>query len=358
MRHSMEPYCKFNAITKMKAHLTKLRSSPTAYNVFTAFAVNIESTSGDQCVTETGETTILATAYSEEIADNPGTVTLGAAGEQDFVTKFLTLPNCRPQSANVVPPTALLPVLSLTSTVTLQYPTVTRQTRISIAPVSFLRQVPFFSLSFIEMGRLSALGRMSFRTLTHPNASYANSLVLFSLSFTNFSILEFNFPCTFIVGPLITVIQTSTLYKTNQSGSTTLTSAVGTTTLTSVVGTFTAIPEVASSSEGGSVSGSESTSGPKTTTSRIASAPLVIVGNSTITPDRNPVTLPFYTATSVGSVSNGVVIVVPTGTGSQAGNYTAIVPYISNSGSFRRGYFWTSLWAATLSGIGLVMVWL
>lgn len=152
----MESYCKFNAISKMKSLLTKLRSSPTAYNVFTAFAVNTESTSGDQCVTEFGKTTILTSGYSEVIADHPGTVTLGPAGEQDFVSKFLTLPNCRPQGANVVP-AALVPVQYLTPTVTSQYPTISRATRISIAPVSFLRQVPFFSLSFIEMGRLSTL---------------------------------------------------------------------------------------------------------------------------------------------------------------------------------------------------------
>lgn len=260
-------------------------SSPTAYNVFTAFAVNSESTSGGSCVTEPGPTTTLSVPYSEIIADHPGLVTLGAAGEQEFVSSFLNLPSCR-QSANVIP-AALLPVQYVTPTVTSHYPTISRAfaTRISIAP-------------------------------------------------------------------------TSTFYSTDQSG---------TTTLTSVVGTFTAIPETeaaessaaSSGSESGSESGTESTSGPTTTTYPFASAPLIIVGNSTITPDRNPVTLPFYSsATSIAKVSNGVVVVVPTGTGSQAGNYTAIVPYLSGSGSCRRGYFWTSLWAATLSGIGLVMIWL
>lgn len=165
----------------MKADLIKLRSSPTAYNVFTAFAVNSESTSGGSCVTEPGPTTTLSVPYSEIIADHPGLVTLGAAGEQEFVSSFLNLPSCR-QSANVIP-AALLPVQYVTPTVTSHYPTISRAfaTRISIAPVSFLHQVPFFSLSFIEMGRLSTLGRMSFRNLTHRNAIYANFLALFSL---------------------------------------------------------------------------------------------------------------------------------------------------------------------------------
>ncbi|MCJ1464130.1 hypothetical protein MMC07_002743 [Pseudocyphellaria aurata] len=274
-------------------------SSPTAYNVFTAYAVNSETSVGGSCSTRNGDTTTLTIAYSEAITNSPGIVTLGVDGEQNFISDFLGLSSCQGQGAAVVPG-ALVPVEYLTPTVSL---TRTFQSGLTLAPKS-------------------------------------------------------------------------TPYSSAQPGSSALTSVLS--TITASVNA-TAIPELAgssatsaseaaseasatSASETGSKSGLGSssrytTSGTTTTTTYpFASAPVIIIGSSTITPNGN-LGLPIYNVTSLASGTSKVVVVVPTGTGAGAGNYTAtVIPYQSEASSWRRDHFWTSLWAATLSGVVLAMV--
>lgn len=109
------------------------RSSPTAYNVFTAYAVNTETLVGDSCSVRSGPTTTLTIGYSEAISNSPGVVTLGVEGEQFFISQYLGLTTCQGQGATVVP-AALLQVTYLTPTVSI---TRTFQSGLTIAPVSF-----------------------------------------------------------------------------------------------------------------------------------------------------------------------------------------------------------------------------
>ncbi|MCJ1426054.1 hypothetical protein MMC29_003956 [Sticta canariensis] len=277
--------------------------SPTPYNVFTAYVIKSESLVDGRCSTETGQTSSLASGYPQKLDDSSGQVTLGAEGEQQFITDFLNLTSCRGQTA-IPTPVALVPITTLTSTTTQYHRTVSRV--------------------FATSG--------------------------------------------------LTLAPTSTPHSTAKPGTATLTLVLSTRT--------------ASLNNTRANSTSEAGSGSITITYPFASAPLVVSGSSTITPDRYPLNLPLYNPTSgvsrnsplvvvvptgtgtsdvailvptIASGGSDLVVIIPTGTGSLVGNYTAtIAPYISGSetSSWRRGHFWTSMWAASLSGVALVMVWL
>lgn len=98
-----------------------------------------------------------------------------------------------------------------------------------------------------------------------------------------------------------------------------------------------------------------------------AHAPLIIVGaTTTLTPVANPINLPFYvpptaipTLTQVenpGGGGSNILVVIPSGTGSGAGNYTAtIVPYVSEAGGLHKSHLWMSLWVVGLFGLGVIL---
>lgn len=120
-----------------QANLTNLRTSPTAYNVFTAYAINRQTLVEGNCMTLTGATTTLVTPYLETITSPEGIVTLDAAGEQKFVTDVLQITTCSGQDVNIVP-SAFVPVTSITATVTQNHQTVSRAfASLTIAPVRF-----------------------------------------------------------------------------------------------------------------------------------------------------------------------------------------------------------------------------
>lgn len=186
-----------NAISKTRADLTLLRSSPTAYNVFTAYAIITQSVNAAGiCVTETGSTTSIPTGYSEIIDDSSGVVTLGAVGEQKFVTDVLSISTCQVSAANVVP-SALLQVTALTPVTTLFYNTVSRVfASLSIAPVSLyikyecldtsLKSVAFFLDHPVMWVEVCALESLPFRTSTPRSAGSTSPPLLLSLSHVNF----------------------------------------------------------------------------------------------------------------------------------------------------------------------------
>lgn len=99
-----------------------------------------------------------------------------------------------------------------------------------------------------------------------------------------------------------------------------------------------------------------------------AHAPLIIVGATTTqTPVANPINLPFYvpptaipTLTQVENPAGGgsnILVVVPSGTGSGAENYTAtIVPYVSKADGLPKSQLWISLWVVVLFGLGAILI--
>ncbi|KAI4241791.1 MAG: hypothetical protein L6R40_004337 [Gallowayella cf. fulva] len=107
----------------------------------------------------------------------------------------------------------------------------------------------------------------------------------------------------------------------------TSTAPVRTTTLTDVLTTLTA-----------TLSGS-STITPAPTES--AEAPEIVIGNTTITPNGNPVDLPFVTASAITATGTGAI---GTGAGGGTGG-NATVPFISNAPSWGSGL---SIWGSGL----------
>ena len=101
---------------------------------------------------------------------------MGPAGEQEFVTNVLSIRTCQASAANVVP-SALVPVLNLTPTITQFYPTVSRVfASLSIAPVSLcikyecleagLKSVAFSLDHPVMWVEVCALESLPFRTST------------------------------------------------------------------------------------------------------------------------------------------------------------------------------------------------
>ncbi|KAL8687423.1 MAG: hypothetical protein Q9224_005157 [Gallowayella concinna] len=111
---------------------------------------------------------------------------------------------------------------------------------------------------------------------------------------------------------------------------------VRTTTLTDVLTTLTA-----------TLSGS-STITPSPTES--AKAPEIVIGNTTITPNGNPVDLPFFTGTAVIVTGTGA-----SGTGVVTGGNNATVPFISNAPVWRSGI---SIWGSALLIFVLAVGWI
>lgn len=106
-------WCRFVRIVypSPASDLIWLRTSPTAYNVISAYSVTSEYTSGDQCSTYLGTRISLSSAYSVALPTVSGRVIL-TDDNQDFIN-FLHISTCSNggQSVTQIP---LVQVLNLT----------------------------------------------------------------------------------------------------------------------------------------------------------------------------------------------------------------------------------------------------
>ncbi|KAL8678827.1 MAG: hypothetical protein Q9186_004851 [Xanthomendoza sp. 1 TL-2023] len=229
------------------------RTSPTAYNVFSAYTYTAQQQLANGECTTVSTVVKLSSAYTETLATASGRVYLDVAGQQGFID-FLDFSTCSGGGQNYVN-TALVQVSQLTSTTRMTYSGV-------------------------------ALAAMS--TTFAPSTS-ATSRV-----------------------------------------------PVRTTTLTDVLTTLTA-----------TLSGS-STITPSPTES--AKAPEIVIGNTTITPNGNPVDLPFFTGTAVIVTGTGA-----SGTGVVTGGNNATVPFISNAPVWRSGI---SIWGSALLIFVMAVGWI
>lgn len=91
-------------------------TSPTAYNVFTAYSVTSAYLSNGICVTTSGSAIPVSPAYSEILTSANGRVTLDANGQQSFID-HLGFSTCSGGGENVVA-TALVQVMNTTATTT------------------------------------------------------------------------------------------------------------------------------------------------------------------------------------------------------------------------------------------------
>lgn len=135
--------------------LISLRSSPTAYNVFTgttdehrfeeasvadksaAYSVTSEYTSNGVCITSSGPPIPVTPAYSEILPSANGQVTLDVNGQQSFIA-HLGFSTCSGGGENVVPQ-ALFQVTNTTATTTSTFtnmPLAAVVASLTIAPVS------------------------------------------------------------------------------------------------------------------------------------------------------------------------------------------------------------------------------
>ncbi|KAL8908123.1 MAG: hypothetical protein Q9207_001015 [Kuettlingeria erythrocarpa] len=96
-------------------------TSPTAYNVFSAYTLTSQQLVGGVCSTTSYEST-LPTAYSETLSAGDGQVTLDLAGEQAFIS-YLGFTRCQGGGENVGG-TVLAQVSNLTATTTMFYSSV------------------------------------------------------------------------------------------------------------------------------------------------------------------------------------------------------------------------------------------
>ena len=114
--------------------LTISRTSPTPYNVISAYSITSAYKSNDACVTISESAFTLATAYTETLPSASGRVTLDAAGEQAFIN-FVGFSSCSGGGESIVP-TALVQIRDATSTTTITRSSVSLAAAISLAPVS------------------------------------------------------------------------------------------------------------------------------------------------------------------------------------------------------------------------------
>lgn len=91
-------------------------TSPTPYNVFTAYSVTSAVLSGGICSTVSGPRVTLSSAYSQALSSASGHVVLDQGGEQSFINQ-LGFSSCSGGGINLVP-SALVPVSPTTATST------------------------------------------------------------------------------------------------------------------------------------------------------------------------------------------------------------------------------------------------
>jgi hypothetical protein len=92
-----------------------------------------------------------------------------------------------------------------------------------------------------------------------------------------------------------------------------------------------------------------------------AAVPLIVVGNKTITPTPNPIGLPIYNGTFIGTATNlgeSSVIILPTGSG-KSNSTASILPFIGSASSLIRGDAWlVSVWGAGMMAMGAFVYYL
>lgn len=118
-------------------------SSPTAYNVFTAFSITSEYFSNGACHTDSGTKSVLPTAYSEILPSASGRVYLDLNGQQQFID-HLGFSSCSGGGENIVP-TALVRVQNTTATSTTTFsnvPLAAMSATLTIAPVWLSKPFP------------------------------------------------------------------------------------------------------------------------------------------------------------------------------------------------------------------------
>ena len=140
--------------------LTSIRTSPTAYNVFTgmtyqqsskitftdiyaAYSITSAYSSNGICVTTSGSAISVSPAYSEVLVSANGQVTLDANGQQSFID-HLGFSSCSGGGENIGA-TALVQVLNTTATTTSTFsnvPLAAVVASLTIAPVSILPTRP------------------------------------------------------------------------------------------------------------------------------------------------------------------------------------------------------------------------
>jgi len=133
-------------------HLDIPRSSPTAYNVFTAYSITSAHMSNGRCVTVSGSAVPVVPAYSETLFSASGHVSLDPAGQQAFIN-YVGFSTCSGGGENAVA-SALIPVANVTQFVTTTFSGVSLAaiTSMSLAPVSLL---------YCKMSRPKSLNRNS-----------------------------------------------------------------------------------------------------------------------------------------------------------------------------------------------------
>jgi len=118
-------------------------TSPTAYNVFTAYSITSAYLSNGICVTTSGSPIPVSPAYSEILSSANGRVTLDVNGQQSFID-HLGFSTCSGGGENVVA-TALVQVLNTTATTTSTFsnvPLAAVMASLTIAPQSVPAAAP------------------------------------------------------------------------------------------------------------------------------------------------------------------------------------------------------------------------
>ncbi|CAF9922364.1 MAG: hypothetical protein HETSPECPRED_005050 [Heterodermia speciosa] len=227
-------------------------TSPTAYNVFSAYSVTSAHIVNGQCVTTSGSAIVLPTPYSETLASASGRVTLDPAGEQAFID-YLGFTTCV-GGGEIASQTALVPVANVTSTTT------RTGSSVSLAAAS-----------------------LSLAPTTNP---------------------------TITAGA-------------GSAGVITLTEVMSSTTVTAVL-TGTAFPAAS------------------------ATAPLIVVGSSTITPSAAPFSLPAVEPSAFSILGSNGTIIPPSGTvtGTGIGNYSGLS---FQGAAVKPSGFTTIIWGTALA---------
>ncbi|KAL6717386.1 hypothetical protein ACLMJK_005301 [Lecanora helva] len=226
-------------------------TSPTAYNVFSAYSVTSEFESNGVCVTTSGAPTTLSSAFSEILPAASGRVVLDANGQQSFID-FLGFSSCSAGGVSVKP-TALIQITNTTDTQT-----------------STFSNVPLAAMASLTIA---------------PQSSPA-------------------------------------------------------------------------SAEAGAI-----TSGPSTTIFPSVGAPHIVIGNMTIVPTANPIALPVYngtfvgTATNIGGGTSGIILPSGTGTVGNGTNPGGPISFIGRA-NLNRADAWLGVWGAAMIGLGALVLYL
>lgn len=101
--------------------MNRARTSPTAYNVYSAFTVTTSSLVNNVCVASSYSST-LPSAFTQNLAAASGTVYLNAEGEQSFIN-YIRLTTCSGAGASIVG-LQLIHVQNTIAIVTSTFPTV------------------------------------------------------------------------------------------------------------------------------------------------------------------------------------------------------------------------------------------